>query len=155
MVDRKAQKYHHPRTMNLTDVNIDALIPHRRPLRLIDELLEVDEDSAVSAAMITTQWPMLENGAANPIVLIELVAQTAAALGGLKGKKENKEAAASRGLLVAIKSANFIIDEIPLQSRIITHSTTRLLMENFKEITGVIKLDDTVIAEITLQSVSY
>ncbi|MEW6670928.1 MAG: hypothetical protein AB1427_04445 [Thermodesulfobacteriota bacterium] len=140
--------------MNLTVVDIDALVPHRRPLRLIDEILEVDEDSAVSAAVITRQWPMLENDAANPIVLIELVAQTAAAMGGLKEKKKDKGAPANKGLLVGIKSANFFIDRIPLCSRIITRSTTRLLMENFKEITGVIKIDDVVIAEISLQSIS-
>lgn len=137
--------------MNLIDVDIDNLIPHRRPLRLIDEILGVEEDSAVSAATISPQWPLLADGAANPIVLIELVAQTAAALGGLKQKKG---ASADRGLIVGIKSANFFIDEIPLHSRIITRSTTRLLIENFKEITGVVQIDETVVARITLQSVS-
>lgn len=137
--------------MNLIDVDIDNLIPHRRPLRLIDEILGVEEDSAVSAATISPQWPLLADGAANPIVLIELVAQTAAALGGLKQKKG---ASADRGLIVGIKSANFFIDEIPLLSRIITRSTTRLLIENFKEITGVVQIDETVVARITLQSVS-
>ncbi|MDF1592199.1 MAG: hypothetical protein P1P89_11835 [Desulfobacterales bacterium] len=137
--------------MNLIDVDIDNLIPHRRPLRLIDEIFDVDKDSAVSAATISPQWPLLTGGAANPIVLIELVAQTAAALGGLNQKKG---ASGNRGLIVGIKSANFFIDEIPLHSRIITRSTTRLLIENFKEITGVVKMDDAVIAEISLQSVS-
>jgi len=138
--------------MNPIDVDIDNLIPHRRPLRLIDEILGVDEDTAVSAAIISRQWPLLENSAANPIVLIELVAQTAAVLGGLK---EKKGASGNRGLIVGIKSANFFIDEIPLRSRIITRSTTRLLLENFKEITGVVQIDDTIVAQITLQSVSY
>jgi predicted hotdog family 3-hydroxylacyl-ACP dehydratase len=138
--------------MNLNHVDIDELVPHRRPLRLIDEILGVDEDSAVSAAVISRQWPLLADGAANPIVLIELVAQTAAAMGGLK---EKKGASGNRGLIVGIKSANFFIDEIPLHSRIITRSTTRLLLENFKEITGVVQIDDTVVAEITLQGVSY
>jgi len=141
--------------MNPIDVDIDDLIPHRRPLRLIDEILEVDENTVVSATRVAPQWPMLENGAANPIVLIEIVAQTAAALGGLKEKKKDKAAPAPKGLLVGIKSAKFFIDAIPLHSRIITRCTTRLLLENFKEIAGVIKLDDTVIAEISLQSVSY
>jgi len=134
------------------DVDIDTLISHRRPLRLIDEILSVDEESAVSAASINRQWPLLADGSANPIVLIELVAQTAAALGGLKKKKGGS---GNRGLIVGIKSANFFINEIPLRSRIITRSTTRLLLENFKEITGVVQIDDTVVAEIALQSISY
>jgi len=140
--------------MNFIDVDIDELVPHRRPLRLIDEVLEVDEDYAVTAAVITPQWPMLADGAANPIVLIELVAQTAAALGGLKEKKKNKGGPAAKGLLVGIKSATFFLDQIPLNSRVVTRATTRLMLENFKEITGVVKIDDAVIAEISLQSVS-
>ena len=141
--------------MNVIDVDIDELVPHRRPLRLIDEVLDMDEDSAVSAAVVTPQWPMLENGSANPIVLIELVAQTSAALGGYKKKKKNHHAPIGGGLIVAIKSAAFFIDQIPLYSRVVTRATTRLLIENFKEITGVVKMDDTVIAEVSLQSVSY
>ena len=141
--------------MNLIDVDIDELVPHRRPLRLIDEILDMDEDSAVSAARVTPQWPMLENGSANPIVLIELVAQTSAALGGYRKKKKNDDAPVGGGLIVAIKSAAFFTDQIPLNSRVVTRATTRLLIENFKEITGVVKMDDTVIAEVSLQSVSY
>ncbi len=141
--------------MNTIDMDIDKLIPHRRPIRMIDEILDVDESSAVSVAVVSRQWPLMENGAANPIVLIELVAQTAAVLRGINKKKNRDGAPAAKGLLVGIKSADFFIDEIPLHSRIITHSTTRMLLENFKEITGVVKINDTVIAEITLQSVSH
>ena len=123
--------------------------------RLIDEILGVDEDSAVTAAVITEQWPLLADGAANPIVLIELVAQTAAAFGGLQKTKKNDGAPGHRGLIVGIKSANFFIDEIPLHSQVITRSTTRPLIENFKEISGVARIGETVVAEITLQSVTY
>ena len=59
--------------MNTINVEIDELIPHRRPLRLIDQILEVDEDSAVTASTVTEQWPLIANGSVNPIVLIELV----------------------------------------------------------------------------------
>jgi hypothetical protein len=87
-------------------------------------------------------------------VLIELVAQTAAALGGLREKKKKEGESATKGLLVGIKSATFFLDQIPLYCRVVTRSTTRLLLENLKEITGIVKIDDTVVAEVTLQSVS-
>jgi len=142
-------------TMTPIEVDIDDLIPHRRPMRLIDEILKVDEDSATTGACAQPTWPLLKNGAANPIVLIEVVAQTAAVLGGLKARKENERASVGRGLLVAIKSAEFFIDAIPLESRIITRATSRLLLENLKEISGTARIGETVVAEITLQSVSY
>lgn len=136
------------------DLNIDDLIPHRRPMRLIDEVLKVEAESAVTEAVAGPTWPLLDNGAANPIVLVEIVAQTAALIGGIKARQQDPGAAAGRGLLVAVKSAEFYLDTIPLQSRIITRSTSRLLIENMKEISGTARIGETVVAEITLQSVS-
>ena len=48
-------------SINTINLDIDELIPHRRPLELIDEILEVDEDSAVTGWMVTERWPLFEN----------------------------------------------------------------------------------------------
>lgn len=139
--------------MKKMDVNIDDLVPHRRPMRLIDEVLEIGDDAAVSAAVVSQRWPLLNDDGANPIVLIELVAQTAAVLGGFKKQKDGD--AIGGGMIVAVKSAVFFTERIPVNARIITRSTTRPLLENFKEVSGVAEIDQSVVAEITLQSVTY
>jgi predicted hotdog family 3-hydroxylacyl-ACP dehydratase len=139
--------------MNSISVNIDALIPHRRPLRLIDEILEVDEDSAVTAATVAEQWPLFANGAVNPIVLIELVAQTALAHWGYTQIKKSADAVVRKGFLVGVQHADFFIDEIPVHTRITTRSTTRVVFDNFREISGVARIGEDIIGEIRLQSV--
>ena len=138
--------------MNTINVEIDELIPHRRPLRLIDQILEVDEDSAVTVSTVTEQWPLFANGSVNPIVLIELVAQTALAYRGYTQMKKSAGTVVRRGFLVGVKNADFFIDEIPLQTRIITRSTTRFLFDNFREISGIARIGEDIIGEITLQS---
>ena len=60
---------------------------------------------------------------------------------------------AKKGMLVGIKQATFAIDTIPLHTRITTWAETRVLLENFKEITGVVKIGDRIIGEMTLQGV--
>lgn len=139
--------------MNTINVEIDELIPHRRPLRLIDQILEVDEDSAVTASTVTEQWPLFANGSVNPIVLIELVAQTALAHRGYTQIKKSAASVVRKGFLVGVKHADFLIHEIPLRTRIITRSTTRVLFDNFREISGIARIDEDIIGEITLQSV--
>jgi len=138
--------------MTTINVEIDELIPHRRPLRLIDEILEMDEDSAATASTVTDQWPLIANGSVNPIVLIELVAQTALAHRGYTQIKKSAAAVVRKGFLVGVKKADFFIDEIPPHTRIITRSTTRVLFDNFREISGIARIGEDIIAEITLQS---
>jgi predicted hotdog family 3-hydroxylacyl-ACP dehydratase len=139
--------------MNTINVEIDELIPHRRPLRLIDQILEVDEDFAVTASTVTEQWPLFANGSVNPIVLIELVAQTALANRGYTQIKKSTGTVVKRGFLVGIKNADFLIHEIPQRTRIITRSTTRVLFDHFREISGIARIGEDIIGEITLQSV--
>jgi predicted hotdog family 3-hydroxylacyl-ACP dehydratase len=138
--------------MNTINLEIDELIPHRRPLRLIDEILEVDKDSAVTLSTVTEQWPLYANGSVNPVVLIELVAQTALAHRGCTQINKSAASVIRKGFLVGVKQADFFIDEIPLHTRIITRSKTRFLFDNFREISGIARIGEDIIGKITLQS---
>ena len=132
---------------------IDALLPHRRPMRLIDEIIAVEGDSVVTAATVIEQWPLLKSGAVSPIVTLELVAQSAAALGGWKQLNSPDRPAGRAGLLVGIQSAVFHIDRIPLHSLILTRCTTRQMLGDFKQISGSVRIGGQLIAEINLQTV--
>jgi len=133
--------------------DIDALVPHRRPLRLIDEILAVDGDTATTAAVVTPDWPTFSSGAAHPLVMIELVAQTAAVIGGYKALTSPSPIHVRTGMLVGIKQAVFGVDDLPGGTRLVIQATTQAILENFKEISGIVKIDDTIVGEMTLQGV--
>lgn len=137
----------------MLNLDIDTLVPHRRPLRLIDEILAVSGNTATTVATVTPTWPTVTRGAAHALVLIELVAQTAATIGGYKAITNPSDGRVKKGMLVGIKYAAFAIDTLPLNTKITTWAETRMLLENFKEITGVAKIGDNVIGEMTLQGV--
>jgi len=137
----------------MIDIDIDTLVPHRRPLRLIDEIISISGNSATTAATVSPVWPTFANGAAHALVLIELVAQTAAVIGGYKAITDPSDGRVKKGMLVGIKQAAFMMDAIPLNARITTSATTHVLLENFKEITGVAKIGDKIIGEMALQGV--
>jgi predicted hotdog family 3-hydroxylacyl-ACP dehydratase len=99
-------------------MDIEALIPHRGRMKLLAEVVDVNEHSAVTSARISARWPLCRGTYVDPIVLIELVAQTAAV--HISWKKGIKTGGSGRGWIVGIKNADFFVDGIPLGTVLIT-----------------------------------
>ncbi|MEQ8213825.1 MAG: hypothetical protein ABRQ35_07985, partial [Smithellaceae bacterium] len=72
--------------MPLPDIDIESLIPHRDRIKMISKMLEITTESAVATATVSSRWPLCDGNAVSPIVLIEVVAQTGAAIDGYKRK---------------------------------------------------------------------
>lgn len=135
------------------DIDIEDLLPHRDRMKLVDEVIEVNEQTAVTRSTVTENWPLLDEDHVNPIVLVELVAQTAGISLGwteLKSKGINPE---GKGWLVGIKEAVFYLERIPLNSRIITDSRKVFDFDNYKEIRGVAKIKGEIAGKVTVQVV--
>ncbi|MFW6387346.1 MAG: hypothetical protein ACOC0G_01570 [Thermodesulfobacteriota bacterium] len=68
--------------MNLP-VSVEHLVPHRLPMRLVETLDEVEGNNGVASANISSESPLLDHhGDLEDVALIELVAQSYAALKG-------------------------------------------------------------------------
>ena len=91
-------------------LDAEMLIPHRKPMRLIDRLLESDGQSAIAETHFDMDSPFIidSDGKIERLVLIELIAQSYAAGKGHEdlscGKKPPK------GYLVGISKAVFHSD---------------------------------------------
>lgn len=136
--------------MIMIDITIEELIPHRNRMKLINKVIEIDGESAVTESIVTKQWPLFEDNSVDTIILIELVAQTAGVYIGWKEKKEEGNTS-GKGWLVGIKKATFSLDKIPLNTRIIARSKRIFSFENFFEFLGIAKIGSDVIGEIVLQ----
>jgi len=131
---------------------IENLIPHRQPMKLIDTIITVDQKHAVTRATVKENWPLLSGDAVSAIVLIELAAQTAGICIGWNEKmKTNGLKRKADGWLVGIKNACFYVDKIPLDTCITTRSENHLVVENYKEIAATASIGETVVGEINLQ----
>ena len=96
------------------NLDIEAMIPHRDRMRLIDAVIAVDDLRAVTAATATEDWPLYRDGFVDALVTIELVAQTAALLEGWKRLRTGRGSAT--GWLVGIKSADFRRSRLPVRA---------------------------------------
>jgi len=135
----------------MTDFNIDYFIPHRGRMRLVDKIIEVNSKRAVTESMPSIRWPLVEENGISPLVLVELVAQTAGVyIAWMRNKRIDREGD-EKGWLVGIKKASFRTDCIRLNAGIITWVTAGLSIDNYMKIKGKATAGGDLLGEVDLQ----
>jgi len=140
-------------TPRAIDIDINTIIPHRDQMQLIDEIIEIGGDETISCSTVTNKWPLFNKKHVQSIVLIELVAQTAAAAIGWKKKQRKDDDGQGKGWIVGIKQAEFFIDKIPVNAIIETTTCEKYNFENLTEILGITKIGSKVVGRVYLQVV--
>jgi len=139
--------------MNRADISVEDFLPHRGRMKLVDEIITVNSEMAVTRTRVTDQWPFFDGKAVNSLVLIELVAQTAGISNSWGGKKKHGENFVTRGWLVGIKESRFYIDTVPLDTRIITRCVNQFEYDSYRVIGGTVEIEKRIVAEVELQLV--
>lgn len=81
---------------------IESLIPHRAPMRFIDELTACTETTATATACFGDQHFAVAGGFVIEAALVECVAQTVAAAQGQRGKNSGQTGVTANGMLAAV-----------------------------------------------------
>ena len=131
--------------------DIETLIPHRGAMKLIGEITVMDDERCVTASTASDRWPLCEDGFVDPIILIELAAQTAGAHFGWDEMRKGDPAAGKVGWIVGIKKAKFFLDRIPVGSRIEVTINDRKRGGTYAEIAGTARIGDETVGQIKLQ----
>lgn len=134
----------------MLDLPIDEYIPHRDRMKLIDGVIEIDETRAVTAAVARESWPLADATGVNPIILIELIAQTAGIHNGWK--KRDTVAMAGRGWIVGLREASFAIARIPLGANLVIDALNKPALGSFATIEGSVRLEEREIGRALLQA---
>ena len=134
----------------MLDIDIDSLIPHREKIKIINGIIEIEEDFAICTAIVNPDWPLYDGGSVNSLVLVEAIAQTAAIVEGYNRKKRGKSGV--KGWLVGIKRAEFNIEKIPANTNLIIRITSKYSFDNYGVIEGTVKTGEKVLATATLQA---
>ncbi len=132
---------------------IEDFIPHRDRMRLIDDIVEVDDDHCVTQSVASPLWPLCDGERINSIIIVELVAQTASAFVGWL--RRNKVKMGGKGFIVGIKKADFFVPDIPVGSRLRTSCKMRVTLDNaYGEFEGDVKDGNTSYGHVLLQTFS-
>ena len=92
------------------DADIEQLLPHRRPMIMIDELVSCEHDSAVAVKCFDDNDFGVFGGIVLEPLLVEAMAQTVAAMDG-EGRRQKGEEP-SPGMLVGVNDFDFISSAI-------------------------------------------
>jgi predicted hotdog family 3-hydroxylacyl-ACP dehydratase len=132
-------------------LSIEDLLPHRARMLLIQEVVQCEGETAVTRNTVKKEWPLTDSSGADPLIIVELVAQTAGMKNGLLLRRERGPNADQRGWIVGIKSARFFVERLPIGTSVVVETQNRFEFEEFREIEGVAKIGDTVAAQVALQ----
>jgi predicted hotdog family 3-hydroxylacyl-ACP dehydratase len=130
-------------------MDIEALIPHRDRMKLLDEVIAVNEDIAVTSARVSERWPLCRGAYVDPIVLIEIVAQTAAV--HISWKKGIKTGGRGRGWIVGIKNADFFVDRIPLDTVLIATVKDLYHIDQYSVLDGEVTAEAKPLCRVQIQ----
>lgn len=130
---------------------IETYIPHRDRMRLVEELLEADDAHAVTAATVGPDWPLGEDGLLNPLIFIELIAQTTAAGATWKNMHGEGKGEIMTGYLVGVRRASFGAAGVPPGARLVTSSRSVLEVEDYAVFEGEVRRGEDVVATAELQ----
>ncbi len=130
---------------------IDALIPHRPPMRFIEALIDCTETTASAVASFRAGDFAVCDGAVLEAALVECAAQTIAAALGHRAKASSKSEPPPNGMLIAV--TNFQINSPPpLEKQILIEIRQLKRLDLMLMISAVISCEGQKIAsgELTL-----
>jgi predicted hotdog family 3-hydroxylacyl-ACP dehydratase len=96
--------------------HVEALIPHRLPMRLVEGFEDPVDEHMLACAEVRASWPTVCGGAARTLILIELIAQSAGVLQGFRERAQGKPV--SGGLLVGIPALAVSKARIPVGTQL-------------------------------------
>jgi predicted hotdog family 3-hydroxylacyl-ACP dehydratase len=99
------------------------LLPHRPPMLLLDRLLAGDSTFARAEASVDADHRFFEEGKGVPAwALVELFAQTAALIGGLKSRAEGVPV--PQGFLLGTRRLECPVSHVPAETKLVIEART-------------------------------
>ena len=131
-------------------LDAEMLIPHRKPMRLIDRLNASDGKSGSASARFAADCPFVidHNGTIERLALLELIAQTYAASKGYEDLVDGIDF--SQGYLVGISNAVCYSDAYAGQDLLIKVESEGAF-DKFHLAAGEVWHDDTLLLKATLK----
>jgi len=137
--------------IELANLTIEDLLPHRGAMLLIDQVLEVDSVHALTVSTVRPDWPLADERGVDSLILVELAAQSAGVCNGWDRIQTQGLDSDQMGWLVAVKVADFFVDRLPFGVRIEARAENTLVFDKFREIASAIHQDGRLVASVVLQ----
>jgi predicted hotdog family 3-hydroxylacyl-ACP dehydratase len=127
---------------------IETLLPHRKPMRLVDRILEIDENHIRTSSVVGENWPLCSKEGAEMILAVEIIAQSAEAL---YNQRKNRLGEPQIDFLVGIKDARFYGEILPLHGELTADVWMVSAIGNYGVFRGDLKYGAEILCEAIVQ----
>ncbi|MDL2274824.1 hypothetical protein LJC22_01705 [Desulfosarcina sp. OttesenSCG-928-G10] len=133
------------------DVTLEDILPHREAMLLVETVVELSTEHAVTRSVVSSRWPMADAHGVDALMLVELAAQTAGVNNGWKNRLKNGPTAYHVGWIVGIKSARILIGRLQIGTTVVVESRNRFEYDQLMEVHAIARIDEKTVAEVVLQ----
>ncbi len=123
-------------------------LPHRPPMLLIDDIVEVTELGAVCRTTIHPGCVFAIDGLVHPSAMIEFVAQTCAIYVGVRGARDGDPP--RLGLIMACREVTFAIDSFAVGDELTITATKVFGQKQLAAFTGTVHRGEALCATVQL-----
>jgi predicted hotdog family 3-hydroxylacyl-ACP dehydratase len=120
--------------MDPSSCDIESLIPHRAPMRIVERVCAADDSSIETVSTVRETWPTLEAGHVGGLMLVELIAQSAAALAGWIDREEG--GGTKPGYLVGVPRAEICRPRVRVGTVLRCHARITQAIDNYRAFEG-------------------
>lgn len=122
----------------------NSLVPHEKPMQVISRLLKANEIYGEVEAIVDGNSIFVDkDGSVEDVILLEMMAQSAAAVTGFQNYSSNKQ---HKGLLVGAKDI-IIEGRVYIKTPVLIQMTKKAQFSRFQIFNAVIKTKDKKIAQ--------
>ncbi len=129
--------------------SVEELVPHRGIMSLLDAVQETDDYHTLASAVVKDSWPLARDGAVASLMLIEVLAQAAAAWFGWQNLQQGKPV--EIGFLVGVKEARFHTPQVAVGTRVEARIDCGIRRQSFLVMEGSVRDAASLLAEARLQ----
>jgi predicted hotdog family 3-hydroxylacyl-ACP dehydratase len=129
--------------------SVEDLVPHRGIMCLLDSVQEIDDHHTLASAVVKDSWPLSRDGSVASLMLIEVVAQAAAAWFGWQNLQQGNPG--QIGYLVGVKEARFLTNQVAVGTRVEARVERGIGRQSFLVMKGVVRDDANLLAEARIQ----
>ncbi len=130
--------------------DVETLVPHRCPMRLVRTLRAAGERWAETETVVEPGWPTVEEDGVDPVLLIELIAQSVAVHTGWL--RRSIEPLGGRGLLVGVRQSTLAPGRVALGTGLRTRVEQVRQVEGYVVFTGEVRAGERVLCTAEVQA---
>lgn len=120
--------------------NVEQWMPHRGRMRMVERAVSMEDGRGVLEARVRESWPLCDGGRVPSLVVIDLVAQSAAVYASWERQLEKRPG--GRGFIVGVRKTDWSAPTVPVGALLRVELLREVIMDNYAAFIGEVTMAD-------------